>query len=85
MKFLRILLLSFICIACKDKAKEFSQKNGTQKDQGEFFVAFNELDTAYCNKQKKEINYRYNQLIHKNEFYGIWNEHGLVCSLTKLH
>ena len=70
MKFLRLLLLSFILIACKDKAKDFSQKNGTQKDQGEFFVAFNELDTAYCNKQKKEISYRYNQLINKNDFYG---------------
>lgn len=65
-----ILLLSFLLIACKDNAKDFSQKNGTQKDQGEFFVAFNELDSAYCNKQKKEISYRYNQLINKNDFYG---------------
>jgi CubicO group peptidase (beta-lactamase class C family) len=70
MKFLRFLLLSFILIACKDKAKDFSQKNGTQKSQGEFFVEFNELDTAYCNKQKNEIEYRYNQLINKNDFYG---------------
>lgn len=70
MKFLRLLLLSFLLIACKDKAKDFSQKNGTQKDQGEFFVAFNELDSVYCNKQKKEIEYRYNQLINKNDFYG---------------
>ena len=70
MKFLRILLLSFIFIACKDKAKDFSKKNGTQKDQGEFFVEFNALDSTYCNKQNKEISYRYNQLINKNEFYG---------------
>lgn len=70
MKFLRILLLSLICIACKDNAKEFSQKNGTQKDQGEFFVEFNALDSTYCNKQKKEIAFRYNQLINKNDFYG---------------
>lgn len=70
MKFLRLLLLSFLFIACKDKEKEFSKKNGTQKDQGEFFVEFNPLDSTYCNKQKKEIEYRYNQLINKNEFYG---------------
>ena len=67
LKYLPILLL---LIACKDKAKDFSQKNGTQKNQGEFFVAFNELDKDYCNKQKKEIEYRYNQLINKNDFYG---------------
>ena len=67
LKYLQILLL---LIACKDKAKDFSQKNGTQKNQGEFFVAFNELDKDYCNKQKKEIEYRYNQLINKNDFYG---------------
>jgi CubicO group peptidase (beta-lactamase class C family) len=70
MKFLRLLLLSFLLIACKDKEKDFSQKNGTQKDQGEFFVEFNPLDSTYCNKQKKEIEYRYNQLINKNDFYG---------------
>lgn len=70
MKFLRLILLSFLLIACKDKEKEFSKKNGTQKDQGEFFVEFNPLDSTYCNKQKKEIEYRYNQLINKNEFYG---------------
>ena len=70
MKFLRLLLLSFILIACKDKEKDFSQKNGTQKDQGEFFVEFNPLDSTYCNKQKKEISYQYNQLINKNDFYG---------------
>ena len=70
MKFLRLLLLSFLFIACKDKEKEFSKKNGTQKDQGEFFVEFNPLDSTYCNKQKKEIEYRYNQLINKNDFYG---------------
>ena len=50
LKYLPILLL---LIACKDKAKDFSQKNGTQKNQGEFFVAFNELDKDYCNEQKK--------------------------------
>jgi CubicO group peptidase (beta-lactamase class C family) len=70
MKFLRLLLLSFLLIACKDKEKDFSQKNGTQKDQGEFFVEFNPLDSTYCNKQKKEISYQYNQLINKNDFYG---------------
>ena len=70
MKFLRLLLLSFLIIACKDKEKDFSQKNGTQKDQGEFFVEFNPLDSTYCNKQKKEISYQYNQLINKNDFYG---------------
>ncbi len=70
MKFLRLLLLSLLLIACKDKEKDFSKKNGTQKDQGEFFVEFNPLDSIYCNKQKKEISYRYNQLINKNEFYG---------------
>lgn len=70
MKFLRLLLLSFLFIACKDKEKEFSKKNGTQKEQGEFFVEFNPLDSTYCNKQKKEIEYRYNQLINKNDFYG---------------
>ena len=67
LKYLPILLL---LIACKDKEKDFSQKNGTQKDQGEFFVEFNPLDSTYCNKQKKEIEYRYNQLINKNDFYG---------------
>lgn len=70
MKFLRLLLLSFLLIACKEKEKDFSQKNGTQKDQGEFFVEFNPLDSTYCNKQKKEISYQYNQLINKNDFYG---------------
>ena len=70
MKFLRLLLLSFILIACKEKAKDFSQKNGTQKNQGEFFVEFNELDTAYCNKKNKDIAFQYNKLINKNEFYG---------------
>ena len=70
MKFLRLLLLSFLLIACKDKEKDFSQKNGTQKDQGEFFIEFNPLDSTYCNKQKKEISYQYNQLINKNDFYG---------------
>ena len=69
---LRLILLSFslLTIACKDKAKEFSQKNGTQKNQGEFFVEFNALDSAYCNKKKAEISYQYNQLINKNEFFG---------------
>lgn len=69
---IRFLLISltFLTLACNDKAKDFSQKNGTQKNQGEFFVEFNPLDSAYCNKQKKEIEYRYNQLINKNEFYG---------------
>ena len=69
---IRFLLISltFLTIACKDKEKDFSQKNGTQKDQGEFFVEFNPLDSTYCNKQKKEIEYRYNQLINKNDFYG---------------
>ncbi|MBC5833371.1 beta-lactamase family protein [Flavobacterium sp. F372] len=70
MKFLRLLLLSFLLIACKDKEKDFSKKNGTQKEQGEFFVEFNPLDSTYCKKQKKEIEYRYNQLINKNDFYG---------------
>jgi CubicO group peptidase (beta-lactamase class C family) len=70
MKFLRLLILSFILIACKDNAKDFSQKNGTQKNQGDFFVAFNALDKSYCKKQNKEIDYLYNKLINKNEFYG---------------
>lgn len=70
MKFLRLLILSLLFTACKDKAKDFSQKNGTQKNQGEFFVAFNELDKSYCNKQKDEISYLYNKLINKNDFYG---------------
>lgn len=67
---IRLLLLSFILIACKDKAKDFSQKNGTQKNQGEFFVEFNALDSLYCDKQNKEIAFQYNKLINKNEFYG---------------
>lgn len=67
---LLLLTLTFLTISCKDKAKDFSQKNGTQKNQGEFFVAFNELDKSYCNKQNKEIDYLYNKLINKNEFYG---------------
>ena len=70
MNILKYLPIFLLLIACKDKAKDFSQKNGTQKNQGEFFVAFNELDKDYCNKQKKEIEYRYNQLINKNDFYG---------------
>ena len=70
MNLLKYLPIFLLLIACKDKAKDFSQKNGTQKNQGEFFVAFNELDKDYCNKQKKEIEYRYNQLINKNDFYG---------------
>ena len=35
-----LILLTFLTIACKNKEKDFSQKNGTQKDQGEFFVEF---------------------------------------------
>lgn len=67
---IRILLLSLLFIACKDKAKDFSKKNGTQKNQGEFFVAFNELEPSYCQKQKNEIEFYFNKLINKNEFYG---------------
>lgn len=67
---IRILLLSLLFIACKDESKNFSQKNGTQKNQGEFFVAFNKLDKSYCDKQNKEISYLYNKLINKNDFYG---------------
>ncbi len=67
---LRLLLLSFLFIACKDKSKDFSQKNGTQNNQGEFFVSFNQLDKTYCNKQNKEISFLYNKLINKNDFYG---------------
>ena len=70
MNILKYLPIFLLLIACKDKAKDFSQKNGTQKNQGEFFVEFNPLDSTYCNKQKKEIEYRYNQLINKNDFYG---------------
>jgi CubicO group peptidase (beta-lactamase class C family) len=69
---IRFLLISltFLTIACKNKEKDFSKKNGTQKDQGEFFVEFNPLDSTYCNKQKKEIEFHYNKLINKNDFYG---------------
>ncbi len=70
MNFLRLLLLSLLFIGCKDKSKDFSQKNGTQKNQGEFFVEFNELDKEYCDKQKNEISYLYNKLINKGDFYG---------------
>lgn len=65
-----LLTFTFLLTACKDKTNEFSQKNGTQKNQGEFFVAFNELDKNYCQKQKNDIAYYYNKLINSNEFYG---------------
>lgn len=69
---IRILLLSitFLILACKDTTNDFSNKNGTQKKQGEFFVAFNELSADYCNKKQVDIAFQYNKLINKNEFYG---------------
>lgn len=68
---IRILLsLTFLTLACKDNTNDFSNKNGTQKNQGEFFVAFNELSADYCNKKQVDIAFQYNKLINKNEFYG---------------
>ena len=67
---LSLLCLTLLIISCKDKASEFSKNNGTQHEQSDFFVAFNELDSANCEKQKNEISYLYNKLINKNDFYG---------------
>ena len=67
---LTLLSLTLFTLSCKDNASEFSKKNGTQHDQSDFFVAFNELDSAYCEKQKNEISYQYNKLINKSDFYG---------------
>ena len=67
---LSLLCLTLFILSCKDKASEFSKNNGTQNEQSDFFVVFNELDPAYCEKQKKEISYQYNKLINKNDFYG---------------
>lgn len=67
---LSLLCLTLFTISCKDKASEFSKNNGTQHEQSDFFVAFNELDSANCEKQKNEISYLYNKLINKNDFYG---------------
>ncbi len=71
---MRIYLILISCIAvtlsCKDKAEDFSQKNGTQKNQGEFFVNFNTLDSAFCQTKKEQISSHYNKLINKNDFYG---------------
>ncbi len=67
---LSLLCLTLFIISCKDKASEFSKNNGTQHEKSDFFVAFNELDPAYCEKQKNEISYQYNKLINKGDFYG---------------
>lgn len=67
---LSLLCLTLLIISCKDKASEFSKNNGTQHEQSDFFVAFNELDSANCEKQKNEISHLYNKLINKNDFYG---------------
>ena len=67
---LTLLSLTLFTLSCKDNASEFSKKNGTQQDQSDFFVAFNELDPAYCEKQKNEISYQYNKLIKKRDYYG---------------
>ncbi|NHM01170.1 serine hydrolase domain-containing protein [Flavobacterium difficile] len=70
MKIRILLAITFLTLACKDKTNDFSNKNGTQKNQGEFFVAFNELSADYCNKKQADIAFQYNKLINKNEFYG---------------
>jgi len=67
---LSLLCLTLFTISCKDKASEFSKNNGTQHEQSDFFVSFNELDSSYCEKQKNEISYHYNKLINRNDFYG---------------
>ena len=67
---LTFFIITIFTISCKDHSTEFSKSNGTQKEQSDFFVAFNELDPAYCEKQNSEISYHYNKLINKNDFYG---------------
>lgn len=66
LKYLPILLL----FACKENPEEFSKKNKTQKNQGEFFVEFNPLDSLYCDSLKTKINTHYQELVNKDEFYG---------------
>ena len=67
---LSLLCLTLFILSCNNKSSEFSKNNGTQDDKSDFFVAFNELDPAYCEKQKNEISYQYNKLINKGDFYG---------------
>ena len=65
-----LLCLTLFILSCNNKSSEFSKNNGTQEDKSDFFVVFNELDPAYCEKQKIEISNQYNKLINKNDFYG---------------